>query len=229
MAAASCGSRARSGGEESRVLAAECWVAILSPWSGLRSTAQRARESDTVLMSGGGAGASARSPWSVHARPQESARGQVFSIAAVLQLGRRVRPQRRGSLPAARGGARDTRFDSRTRGPARGSRSARRPRRSAPASGASPADQSPLPTKSSCNRHSPDRFSALRRLPRVFRRAAFLQAVIFVPSRPRNLASQSGWAGQAGAVTKFLSTTALSMAMSANSAPASRTSGLHAG
>jgi len=48
---------------------------------------------------------------------------------------------------------------------------------------------------------------------------------IFVPKTFRNFASQSGCAGQAGAVTRFLSTWALSMSMERKSEPAAVTSG----
>src|SRR5258707_14062090 len=52
---------------------------------------------------------------------------------------------------------------------------------------------------------------------------------IFVPRTPRNLASQAGCAGQAGAVTKLASTTASVIPMSANVPPALVTSGPTAG
>jgi hypothetical protein len=50
-----------------------------------------------------------------------------------------------------------------------------------------------------------------------------------VPSTSKNFASQAGCAGQAGAVTRFPSTTASSIAMLAYSPPASFTSGPTAG
>lgn len=52
---------------------------------------------------------------------------------------------------------------------------------------------------------------------------------IFVPSTSRNFASHSGWAGQAGAVTKLPSTCASLTATSTNFAPAFTTSGPTAG